>query len=131
MLLLVGYIIIDYTVTQFDYLTFRVAPILEDLPLEAVEVVGSSRMDTVKVFVDFRYCNVLMYMYNVMIIYIDFVSTQLTLIFIINATISYLTQEAVAVVVDEELSQQLETAPFYSLLIDESTDIATNHTLIM
>ena len=36
-----------------------------------------------------------------------------------------------AAVVDEELSQQLEIAPFYSLLIDESTDIATDHTLIM
>ena len=71
-------------------------------------------------------------MYNVMIINIDFVSTLLTLIFIINTTIiSCLTQEAVAAVVDEELSQRLESAPFYSLLIDESTDIATDHTLIM
>ena len=36
-----------------------------------------------------------------------------------------------ATVVDEELSEQLQAAPFYSILIDESTDIATDHTLIM
>ena len=36
-----------------------------------------------------------------------------------------------AAVVDEELSEQLEAAPFYSILIDKSTDIATDHTLIM
>ena len=35
-----------------------------------------------------------------------------------------------AAVVDEELSEQLQAAPFYSILIDESTDISTDHTLI-
>ena len=40
-------------------------------------------------------------------------------------------EEAVAAVVDEKLSQQLEAAQFYSLLIDESMDITTDHTLIM
>lgn len=33
--------------------------------------------------------------------------------------------------VDEELSQQLEATSFYSLLIDESTDISTDQTLIV
>lgn len=42
-----------------------------------------------------------------------------------------LLQKAVAEVVDEELSQQLTNASFYSLLIDESTDIATARTLII
>ena len=36
-----------------------------------------------------------------------------------------------AAVVDEKLSEQLQAAPLYSILIDESTDIATDHTLIM
>ena len=51
----------------------------------------------------------------------------INIIFIVHAT-SYL---ILAAVVDEELSQQLEIALFYSLLIGESTDIDTDHTLIM
>ena len=43
----------------------------------------------------------------------------------------YSEQEAVAAVVDKELSEQLQAGPFYSILIDESTDIATDHTLTM
>ena len=35
-----------------------------------------------------------------------------------------------AAVVDEELSEQLQAAPFYSILIHESTDISVDHTLI-
>ena len=35
-----------------------------------------------------------------------------------------------AALVDEKLLQQLEAAQFYSLLVDESTDIATDCTLI-
>ena len=38
-------------------------------------------------------------------------------------------QEAVAAVVDEDLNKDLSTTKFYSLLIDESTDIATDHNL--
>ena len=40
-------------------------------------------------------------------------------------------QAAVAAVVDEELLQELNSAPFYSILIDESTDMSTDHILIM
>ena len=40
-------------------------------------------------------------------------------------------QAAVAAVVEEELLQELNSAPFYSILIDESTDMSTDHTLIM
>ena len=36
-----------------------------------------------------------------------------------------------AAVVDKQLSEQLQAAPIHSILIDESTDIATDHTLIM
>lgn len=39
-------------------------------------------------------------------------------------------QESIAVVVDLELDQHLSNAEFYSLLIDESTDIATDHNQI-
>ena len=42
-----------------------------------------------------------------------------------------ITQDAVAAVVDHELLQCLETAAYYSLMIDESTDISTSQTLIM
>ena len=34
-------------------------------------------------------------------------------------------------IVDKELSEQFQAAPFYSILIDESTDIPTDRTLIM
>ena len=40
-------------------------------------------------------------------------------------------QAAVAAVVDEELLQELNSAPFYSILIDESTHMSTDHTLII
>ena len=40
-------------------------------------------------------------------------------------------QEAIAAVVDEDLDKHLSATSFYSLLIDESTDIATDHNLVM
>ena len=40
-------------------------------------------------------------------------------------------QEAVVTVVDQELLECLETAAYYSLMFDESTDISTNQTLII
>ena len=40
-------------------------------------------------------------------------------------------QEAIAAVVDEDLDRDLSQSEFYSLLIDESTDIATDHNLVM
>ena len=40
-------------------------------------------------------------------------------------------QEAIAAVVDEDLDKDLAHANFYSLLTDESTDIATDHNLVM
>ena len=40
-------------------------------------------------------------------------------------------QSAIVAVVEEELKTNLSAAQFYSLLIDESTDIATDHNLII
>lgn len=40
-------------------------------------------------------------------------------------------QEAIATVVDEDLDRDLSHSNFYSLLIDESTDIATDHNLVV
>ena len=40
-------------------------------------------------------------------------------------------QEAIAAVVDQDLDKDLSCSDFYSLLIDESTDIATDHNLVM
>jgi hypothetical protein len=40
-------------------------------------------------------------------------------------------QEAIAAVVDQDLDKDLSCSEFYSLLIDESTDIATDHNLVM
>ena len=40
-------------------------------------------------------------------------------------------QEAIAAVVDEGLDKDLSTTECYALLIDESTDIATDHNLVM
>ena len=40
-------------------------------------------------------------------------------------------QEAIAAAVDEDLDQDLAQSEFYSLLIDESTDIAADHNLVM
>ena len=40
-------------------------------------------------------------------------------------------QESIAAIVDEDLDKCLSDAEFYSLLIDESTGIATAHILMM
>ena len=40
-------------------------------------------------------------------------------------------QEANAAVVDENLEKDLSISKFYSLVIDESTNIATDHNLVM
>ena len=40
-------------------------------------------------------------------------------------------QESIAAVVDEDLDKDLLQAGFYSVLIDESTDLATDHNLVM
>ena len=42
-----------------------------------------------------------------------------------------LLQEAIAMVVDEELDKLLKESSFFSLMVDESTDIATTQTLII
>ena len=40
-------------------------------------------------------------------------------------------QEAIARVVDEELDELLQQYSFYSLMVDESTDVTTTQTLII
>ena len=40
-------------------------------------------------------------------------------------------QEVIAIVVDKNLDKDLSKAKFYSHLIDESTDIGTDHNLVM
>lgn len=40
-------------------------------------------------------------------------------------------QEAIAATVDENLDNELSQAQYYSLLLDESTDVSTDHNLVM
>ena len=40
-------------------------------------------------------------------------------------------QEPIAAIVDKDLDEDFSHSNFYSLLIDESTDIATDHNLVM
>ena len=44
---------------------------------------------------------------------------------------AFFVQEAIARVVDEELNELLRQCSFYSLMLDESTDITTTQTLII
>ena len=95
--------------------SYRAVPVLQTSPLQQMQVVVNIAMNTVKIFVDFRFVNLYVHTYIN-----DYLVQSHSLL-----------QEAIAVLVDEELSQILHESSFFSLMIDESTDVSTTQTLVV